>query len=64
MNRKIREYATCLKYTLDGDEKTETYHQVSMEQAMDSVEKRVDYASDLGADDIICEVVFCESTIH
>lgn len=64
MNRKIREYATHLKYTLNGDEKSETYHQVSREQAINAVEKRKEYASELGANDIECDVVFSDSTIH
>lgn len=64
MNRKIREYATFLKYTLDGADKTETYHQVSREQAINSVEKRVEYATELGANNIECDIIYCESTIH
>jgi len=64
MNRKIREYATHLEYTLNGDEKSETYHQVSQERAISAVKGRKEYASKLGADDIKCEVIFCVSTIH
>ncbi len=64
MNRKIREYATYLTYNLDGAEKSETYHQVSREQAVNAVEKRVKYATELGANSIECDVIYCESTIH
>ncbi len=64
MNRKIKEYATLLKYTLNGDEKSETYHQVSQQQAIEDVETRKEYASEKGGKDIECEVIFCFSTIH
>lgn len=64
MNRKIKEYATHLEYTLNGAEKSETYHQVSQEHAKSAVEGRKEYASRLGANDIKCEVIFCVSTVH
>jgi len=64
MDRKIREYATHLMYTLDGTEKSKTYHQVSREQAINAVEERIEYATELGGKDIECDVIYCESTIH
>ena len=64
MNRKIREYATFLKYKLNGESKSETYHQVSQEMAHEAVDGRKEYAQQLGADDIKCEVIFCDTTIH
>lgn len=64
MNRTIREYATYLKYMLNGVAKTKTYHQVSQQHAHDDVDRRKVYAYGLGATDIECDVVFSDSTIH
>lgn len=64
MNRTIREYATYLKYELDGIAKTKTYYQVSQQHAHDDVHRRKVHALNLGATNIECDVVFCDCTIH